>query len=118
MVYKVLADVIVLIHFLWIIFLILGAFLGVKKQALKIAHIAGLAFAFTIQIFDWYCPLTYLEVWLRARHNPALTYRGSFILYYVEQVVYISLSRHLILVLTIFLCGFNIWFYLRKKKRV
>ncbi len=114
--YKILADIVVLIHFLWIVFLIFGAFLGVKYKGIKIFHISGLIFAFVIQILDWYCPLTHLEVWLRSKHNPALSYTGSFIIHYVEKVIYIEASRYLILILTLFICAFNMWFYLRKKR--
>ena len=115
MVYKILADVVVLIHFLWIIFLFLGALWGVRNKAVRIFHLSGLAFAFIIQIFGWYCPLTYLEVWLRSGHDPSLTYTGSFIVHYVEQIVYIELSRSLIFVLTLVLCGLNLWLYWKKK---
>src|SRR3989304_9245581 len=100
--YRILADITVLIHFSWILFLILGAFLGAKNKGVKIFHISGLVFAFVIQIFDWYCPLTHLEVWLRSKHDPALTYTGSFIIHYVEKIVYIELSRTLILIFTLF----------------
>jgi len=117
MIYKILADSVVLTHLLWIIFLFFGAFLGVKNRTVKIFHICGLVFAFVIQIFDWYCPLTHLEVWLRLKHNPALTYTGSFVIHYVEKIVYIELSRILIFFFTLLLCGFNVWFYLRKSKR-
>lgn len=113
--YKILADLVVLVHFLWILFLIFGAFWGVKYRAVKIFHLSGLVFAFIIQIFDWYCPLTHLEVWLRSKHNPSLTYKGSFIIHYVEKAVYIELSRTVIIILTVLLCGFTAWFYLGKK---
>jgi hypothetical protein len=115
MFYKILADSVVLIHFLWIIFLFFGAFWGVRNKIVKIFHISGLVFAFVIQIFDWYCPLTHLEVWLRSRHDSALSYTGSFIIHYVEKIVYIELSRNLIIVLTLVLCGLNVWLYLKKK---
>jgi|SRR4030042_4504260 len=115
MLHKILADIVVLIHFLWIIFLFLGAYWGKRYKAVKIFHLSGLVFAFIIQIFDWYCPLTHLEVWLRSKHDPTLSYTGSFIIYYVEKIVYIEFSRYLVLILTIFLCGFNAWFYLKKK---
>jgi len=115
MLYKILADSVVLIHFLWIIFLFSGAFWGVRNKIVKIFHISGLVFAFVIQIFDWYCPLTHLEVWLRSRHDSALSYTGSFIIHYVEKIVYIELSRNLIIVLTLVLCGLNVWLYLKKK---
>ena len=116
MLYKVLADIVVLIHFIWILFLFLGAFWGVKNRAVKIFHIIGLLFAFFIQIFDWTCPLTHLEVWLRSQHHPNLTYAGSFIIHYIEKLVYIELSRPLILIFTIFLCGFNVGFYLKRRR--
>jgi len=116
MLYKILADIVVSIHFLWIIFLFLGAYWGRKNKTIKIFHLLGLVFAFIIQIFDWYCPLTYLEIWLRSKHDPLLTYAGSFIIHYVEKVVYIELSRSLILIFTLFLCGLNIWFYLKRRK--
>ncbi len=115
MVYKVLADGVVLIHFLWILFLFLGAIWGIKYKAIKIFHLSGLAFAFVIQIFDWYCPLTHLEVYLRSKHDPNLAYAGSFIIYYIEKIVYIEVSRFLILFFTFILCGLNLWLYLRKK---
>lgn len=96
MVYKVFADIVVFIHFLWILFLILGVFWGIKNQKVKIIHISALAFAIIIQVFNWYCPLTYLETWLRAKHDSTLSYSGSFIIHYVEKIVYIELSPSLI----------------------
>jgi len=68
-----------------------------------------------IQLADWYCPLKHLEVWLRHRHDPTLGYADSFIIYYVERVVYIELSRGAVLALTVVLCAFNAWMYLRKR---
>jgi len=115
MLYKILADIVVLTHFLWILFLFFGAFLGKRNKALKIFHLSGLFFALFIQIFDWYCPLTHLEVWLRSKHDPGLIYSASFLIHYVERFVYIELSRSSILASTIFLFGFNAWFYLKKK---
>jgi hypothetical protein len=113
--YKILADAVVLIHFLWIVFLFLGALWGRKSRIVKIFHLSGLAFAFIIQIFDWYCPLTHLEFWLRSKHAPDLAYAGSFIIYYVERIVYMEISQTIVLLFTILLCGFNALFYLKKK---
>ena len=114
MLYKILADTVVLIHFLWILFLIFGAFPGVRYKAVKMLHISGLVFAFVIQILGWYCPLTHLEVWLRAKHDPSLSYAGSFIIHYVEGLIYIEISAGMIFFLTLLLIGFNVWFYLKR----
>ena len=116
MVYKVLADIVVFVHFLWILFLIFGVFLGIRNQKVRVIHISALAFAIIIQVFNWYCPLTYLEAWLRAKHDPTLSYSGPFVIHYVEKIVYIELPPYLIFVLSIFLGGISSWLYLRRKK--
>jgi len=115
MLYKVAADVIVLTHFLWIIFLFFGAIWGVRNRIVKIIHLSGLLFAILIQVFDWYCPLTHLEFWLRSRHSPSIAYAGSFIIYYMERLVYLEISPTGILLATIGLVIFNSWLYLRKR---
>lgn len=114
MLYKIAADFVVFIHFLWILFLIFGAFIGRKYKILKTFHIIGLCFAIIIQIFGWYCPLTYLEVWLRHKHDPALSYSGSFIIHYVEKIVYIELSQGIIFLLTAMLVLISLYIYTGK----
>ena len=115
MLYKVAADVIVLTHFLWIIFLFFGAIWGVRNRIVRIIHLSGLLFAILIQVFGWYCPLTHLEFWLRSRHNPSIAYAGSFIIYYMERLVYLEISQTEVLLATIGLVIFNSWLYLRKR---
>jgi hypothetical protein len=114
MFYKITADGVVLLHFLWILFLIFGMFLGKRYKPVKILHIAGLGFAVTMQIFGWYCPLTHLELWLRKRHDTSLTYSGSFIIRYTEKLVYIELSPMVIFVMTLTLAGMSAYWYLKK----
>jgi|MudIll2142460700_1097286.scaffolds.fasta_scaffold10935_4 hypothetical protein len=116
MLFRILADIVVFIHFLWIVFLISGACAGRIYQTVKYIHIGGLAFAFMLQVFDWYCPLTHLEVWLRAHHDPGRLYAGSYIIHYLEKIIYIEVERWVILVLTIVLCGMNAWIYGRGKR--
>lgn len=112
--YKILADAVVLVHLLWIVFLFIGAVWGRKYLTVKIVHLSALAFAFILELFDWLCPLTHLEVWLRAKHNPALTYTGSFIIHYIEQIIYLDISRTLVFAGTIVLVGLNLWIYRKK----
>ncbi len=117
MFYKITADIVVLLHFFWIVFLIFGAFIGRRQRRIKILHIGGMGFALLIQIFGWYCPLTYLEVWLRGMHGPSESYRGSFIINYVQKLVYIELSGKIILIATIFLLLISAWVYLYNPKK-
>jgi hypothetical protein len=113
MTYKVLADLTVVLHSLWIVFLFLGALGGVRSRWVKIFHLSGLCFAILIQIFDWYCPLTYLEIYLRGRHEPATAYSGDFLIRYLEQVVYLQVPHYAIAIGTVLLVGINLLIYFR-----
>jgi hypothetical protein len=115
MICRILADIVVVVHFLWIVFLIFGGLLGTRHRTIRIFHVFGLVFAFVIQVTGWYCPLTDLEVWLRSRQPGGVAYRGSFIIHYIEQLVYVEIPHRGIIVLTVMLCAFNGWLYLRKR---
>ena len=113
MTYKILADLTVVLHLAWIIFLFVGAFWGMRHRWVKVFHLFALGFAFLIQTLDWYCPLTHLEVYFRARYNPATSYAGDFIIQYLEQVVYLQVPPYVIAIGTILLCGVNLLIYFR-----
>jgi hypothetical protein len=114
--YRALADGVVFIHFLWIVFLIFGGFIGRKNRVVGIFHIGGLVFAVVMQVFDWYCPLTHLEFWLRRKYDPYGIFPGSFISYYLEKLIYIEISRELVFILTLLLVLFNSFLYLKPLK--
>jgi hypothetical protein len=112
-IYAYLADFVIFIHLLWIVFLISGSLWGVRNKALKVVHILGLGYAFIINLFGFYCPLTHLEIWLQYRYSPSGAYTGSFIAHYMEKVIYIDLPDYAIFLLTAALCAFNAWVYLK-----
>jgi hypothetical protein len=91
--FLVAADAVVILHLLWIVFLILGALPGRRWAWVKWMHIASLAFSVALQVFSWICPLTYLEIWLR-KLGGAQPYEGTFIRHYVDQVVYAEIPRN------------------------
>jgi hypothetical protein len=115
MMYRILADIAVFVHLFWILFLIFGVVIGIRSKVIKIIHISGLLFALILQVLNWYCPFTYLEVWLRAQHDPASTYTGSFIIHYIEKIVYFPVSRTTLFFMTLLLGSLNAWLYLKKK---
>lgn len=115
--YRIAADLVVLVHFLWILFLICGAFIGRRYRLVKIFHMSGLGFAVIMQIYGWYCPLTHLEMWLRQKHDPSLTYSGSFIIHYIEKVIYIQLSPGIIFALTLTMIVVSGFVYFRIKEK-
>lgn len=113
--YPALADGVVLLHFGWILFLIVGGYWGRKWRTARVLHIGGLSFALILQVLDWYCPLTHLEAWLRWMDAQGPVLDRSFVIYYVEKFVYLDVPRSAVFLATIVLCGFNAWLYLRRK---
>ncbi len=106
-----LADFIVLIHFLWIVFLAVGAYWGIRYRSVMILHGASLAFAVFHQVAGWACPLTRLEIILRENQGAAGAYRGSFIEHYSRALVSVDIRPSLIFALTLVLVAVNLFIY-------
>lgn len=110
-VYEITADLVVLLHFLWILFLVFGALIGYRVRWLMWLHLGGLGYSILLQLYSGICPLTYLEVWLRERHDPLLTYPGSFIAHYAEELVYLRVDSDLLFWLTLGVVFINLSIY-------
>jgi hypothetical protein len=104
------ADIVVAIHFTWILFLIGGAIIGRRVRWVMWVHVAALGYSVLLQLFSWICPLTYLEFWLRNRGERE-TYSGSFIGHYLEKLVYMEVPRGLLFVLTGLVIGISAVIY-------
>lgn len=95
--YQLLADVVLTLHFLVVAFVIGGlvltiignfkAWRWVNALWFRLAHLAAIAVVIAQAWFGATCPLTSLEMWLRAKARAA-TYHGSFIEHWVHQLMY------------------------------
>ena len=106
--YRLGADALLLVHFSWIVFLILGLPLGLcfRLPRLRILHAMGLILALVLQFNHLLCPLTIWEEYFRSSQYPGFSYRGSFIITYVEKLVYQGwISMSTITILTALLGG-------------
>lgn len=116
--YLLLAHLVVFVHFLWIVFLFIGWLPALKSRAIRWLHIGGVLFALFLNITRLHCPLTYLEIWLRKKAG-AEAYDSSFIIHYLEKLIYIRIEPELLRLLTYMFVAFFISFYsllwLRKK---
>jgi hypothetical protein len=117
MLYGLLADLVVVAHLAWILFLILGALPGYRWAWVKWLHLASLAFSVTLQTFGWICPITHLEVWLRHRAEPGGGYAGTFIRHYVERLVYVPITPAWIFAGTLVVIGITLWVYFGPRRR-
>ncbi len=97
MLYKILADIIVVMHFAWILFMLIGFILTVigfwKREIFdwllfRILHLFGIVYVSLLAIMGKYCPLTIWENTLAAKYDPSLIYPGSFMVHYAQKLVY------------------------------
>jgi hypothetical protein len=91
-----LADISILFHFLWILFIVFGIILVWRWPKIAFVHLGGLIFSLIINIFGWYCPLTYLENYLHALSARELGYKASFVQHYLVPIVYPDLPERAI----------------------
>jgi hypothetical protein len=87
MIYRLLADFVVIIHVGFVLFVVLGGFLLRRWPKLVYAHVPAAVWGVLIEIAGWVCPLTPLENSLRARGGQA-RYEGDFIEHYILPVLY------------------------------
>ena len=87
MVNRLLADGIVVLHFLFIAFVVLGGVLALRWPRLAWVHLPAACWGAAIELSGWICPLTPLENRFRQAAGEA-GYAGSFIDHYLLPSLY------------------------------
>ena len=84
---KTAADLVVLLHLGFILFVALGGFLVLRWQRLAWVHVPAVIWGALVEIAGWICPLTPLENSLRKAAGDA-AYTGGFIEQYIVPIIY------------------------------
>lgn len=120
MLYKSLADGVLLVHLGFVVFVVIGGVAVLRWPRLAWAHLPAVIWAALIEYAGWICPLTPLENALRQASGEA-TYAGGFIDHYVGIVLYpAGLTRGFQLVLGSLVLLLNTlvyWRLVRQKAR-
>ena len=87
MTWDILADIVLLLHLGFILFVILGGFFVCRWTWLPWVHLPAAAWGIAIEWGDWICPLTYVENWLR-QFNRESGYPDGFIEHYLIPIIY------------------------------
>ena len=85
--YRVLADLVVVLHGLFILFVVLGGLLVLRWPLLAWVHIPCAVWGAWIEFSGGICPLTPLENQLRRQAGEA-GYAGGFIEHYLIPLIY------------------------------
>jgi hypothetical protein len=109
-VYSHLAIVVLILHALFILWVVFGALFAWHRPILRRLHIASLIWGVFTELAPWPCPLTLLENWLEAKAwiQPD---QGGFPLHYLDRLVYPHISATLLTIAGVIVCVLNLAFY-------
>lgn len=87
MAYRFLADVLVILHLAFVLFVVVGGALVLWRGRVAFLHIPAAIWGSLIEWAGWVCPLTPLENRFRALGGEA-GYTGGFVEHYVVPLLY------------------------------
>lgn len=81
------ADIIVVLHFTFVVFVVLGGLLALVWPRVIWIHVPAVVWGALVEFTGWICPLTPLENRLREAAG-ATAYEGDFIAHYILPMLY------------------------------
>ncbi len=85
--YRLIADLLVSLHLLFIVMVVLGGFLVLRWPKLAWLHVPVVIWGFLVELMGWICPLTPLEQKMRLAAGDG-RYTGGFIEHYLIPLIY------------------------------
>ena len=85
--YELAADLTLIVHFAFIIFVVFGGILFLISTKIIYVHVPALIWGIYIELTHSICPLTHLENWFLQKVN-LKTYSEGFIQNYLVPIVY------------------------------
>lgn len=122
MLFRGAADLVLVIHLAFVLFVIFGGLLALRWRWLAWVHVPVALYGALIEFIGFVCPLTPLEVWLRRRGGEAGS-TGGFIEHYITAAIYPrGLTRDVqiglgVAVLLLNAIVYTIWLRRRRVKR-
>ena len=111
MLYRLAADVVVVVHALFVVFVVAGGLTLLRWPRLVWAHLPAAIWGALIEFTGVICPLTPFEKWLRVKAGEA-AYEGGFIQHYLLPILYPpGLTRRTQIVLGALVVAINLLVY-------
>lgn len=119
MAYRLLADLVLILHLGFIFFVVLGGLLVLRWRWLIWLHAPCAIWGVVIEFMGWPCPLTPLEKHLR-RLGGGEAYQGDFIEHYLTSIIYpdgLSRGTQVLLGIAVLLINTIIYIHFFRSRR-
>jgi hypothetical protein len=110
MIYRILADSVLILHFCFVLFVIFGGLLVLYRRWIIYFHLPALTWGVIVEFFRLPCPLTTLEKYLTERGGET-AYAGDFIEHYLTSIIYLNVTPQTLTTLGVLLVIFNLIVY-------
>ncbi|MDE3150401.1 MAG: DUF2784 domain-containing protein [Acidobacteriota bacterium] len=104
------AILIVASHLAWLALVIFGALWTRGRPVWSTVHILALLWGIAAEVGPWPCPLTLAEAYFEVRAGAA-AYQGSFLLHYLDAIVYPNLPGWVVASAGVTVCAVNLGVY-------
>lgn len=118
--YRFFADVLVVVHFLFILFVVAGGMLILYRPRMAFLHLPAVIWGAAVELCGWICPLTPLENYFRRIAGDA-GYSGGFIEHYLIPLIYpenLTAEKQYVLGGLVIVVNLIFYFLLWRRKRV
>ena len=112
-VFSLLAVTVLIVHALFILWVVFGAFVTRSRPILRWLHVGSLIWGIFTELLPWPCPLTVLENLLEGKAGVE-PYQGGFLLHHLDKLVYPDISPTTLTIAGVFVCAVNLSFYGRQ----
>ena len=113
----VLAACLILIsHLTWLALVVFGAFWTRGRPVWSAIHILALLWGILVEVSPWPCPLTLAEQYFESRAGWT-PYHGSFLLHYLDAIVYPDLPGWVVTSAGVVVCAVNLGIYFRRLRK-
>jgi Protein of Unknown function (DUF2784) len=114
--YYVLACAVMVLHALFVLWVIFGAAVTGRHPLLRWLHTVSLLWGVWIEAGPWPCPLTWAENWLAIRAGVDF-YKCGFLLHYLDRIVYPNIPPVWLTEAAVVVAIVNVGVYFRRYHR-
>ena len=109
-----LAALVLAIHLAWLALVIFGALWTRGRPVWSTVHILALLWGIAVEVGPWSCPLTLVEEYFESRTGAAAAYHGSFLVHYLDAIVYPDFPGWVVTCAGVSVCALNLFVYARR----
>ena len=116
--YSLLADLVLILHLMFVLYVLFGGLLVLKWRRAAWLHLPAAAWGAFVEFSGWICPLTPLENWLRARGGES-GYTRDFLSQYLLALLYpegLTRTAQVILGLTVLLMNAALYWWIWRNR--